>query len=100
LDPGRWGNCPRCGKEVVKGNRAYGCSGWKEGCTYVLEPECKGLELTARQIQLLLQQRILPNQVKIEDEPRLLILSTQGLPMDLRPPSAERQQKEKKTDQA
>ncbi|HIJ78258.1 MAG: DNA topoisomerase 3 [Desulfobulbaceae bacterium] len=100
LDPGRWGNCPRCGKEVVKGNRAYGCSGWKEGCTYVLEPECKGLELTARQIQLLLQQRILPNPVKIEDEPRLLILSTQGLPMDLRPPSAERQQKEKKTDQA
>jgi DNA topoisomerase-3 len=98
LDPGRWGSCPLCGKEVIKGNRAYGCSGWEEGCPFVLEPECRGLTLTARQIQALLQLHILPQPVRIDDEPRLLILSTQGQPMDLRLPSAERQKKFEKVD--
>jgi DNA topoisomerase-3 len=97
LDPGRWGNCPRCGKEVIKGKRAYGCSGWQEGCGFVLDPKCRGLTLTDRQIQVLLQQRILPNAVRIADEPRMLILSTQGLPMDLRLPSGDRQKKDKAT---
>jgi DNA topoisomerase-3 len=95
LDSSRWGSCPLCGKEVIKGNRAYGCSGWKEGCEYVLEPTCKGVELTAKQIQILLQQRILPQPIRIADEPRMLILSTQGVPMDLRLPSADRQKKER-----
>ncbi|MFQ6758950.1 MAG: DNA topoisomerase III [Deltaproteobacteria bacterium] len=98
LDPGRWGSCPLCGKEVVKGKRAYGCSGWKDGCEFVLEPECKGIALTAKQIQVLLQQRILPQPVRIEDEPRMLILSTQGMVMDLGLPAAERQKKVEKTD--
>jgi DNA topoisomerase-3 len=98
LDPARWGSCPLCGKEVVKGKRAYGCSGWKEGCEFVLEPECRGVTLTPKQIQSLLQQHILPQPVKIEDEPRMLILSTQGMVMDLLLPSAERQQQVKKTD--
>ncbi len=93
-----WASCPLCGKEVIKGKRAYGCSDWKEGCPFVLEPECKGLPLTARQVQVLLQQRILPQPVRIDNEPRMLILSTQGVPMDLRLPSADRQKKEGKTD--
>ncbi len=98
LDTARWGSCPLCGKEVVKGNRAYGCSGWKEGCDFVLEPECKGVALTAKQVQVLLQQRILEQPVRIKEEPRMLILSTQGMVMDLRLPSAERQKKVEKTD--
>jgi len=98
LDPARWGSCPLCGKEVIKGKRAYGCSGWQEGCPFVLEPECKGVTLTARQIQTLLQLRILPHPVRIDDEPRILILSTQGMPMDLHLPSAERQKKIEKVD--
>jgi DNA topoisomerase-3 len=98
LDPARWGSCPLCGKEVIKGKRAYGCSGWQEGCPFVLEPECKGVTLTPRQVQTLLQLRILPHPVRIDDEPRLLILSTQGQPMDLRLPSADRQKKVAKED--
>ena len=93
LDPARWGSCPLCGKEVIKGKRAYGCSGWQEGCPFVLEPECKGVTLTPRQIQTLLQLHILPQPVRVDEEPRLLILSTQGQPMDLRLPSADRQKK-------
>ena len=27
--------CPECGQgKVIKGNTAYGCSRWKEGCTF------------------------------------------------------------------
>ncbi|MDH4318674.1 MAG: DNA topoisomerase, partial [Desulfobulbaceae bacterium] len=91
LDPKRWGTCPQCGKEVIKGKRAYGCSGWKEGCNFVLEPEWKGITLKTGEIQTLLQQHILPSPLKIDDQPRLLILSTRGMPMDLHPPSADRQ---------
>jgi len=32
FNPRRWGNCPLCGKEIIKGKKAYGCSDWKEGC--------------------------------------------------------------------
>lgn len=96
LDPSKWGNCPLCDKEVIKGKKAYGCSGWKEGCGYVLEPTIKGVELSGQQIQLLLQQRILPHPMRLEDESRIIILSTQGVPMDLRLPSAERQKQGKK----
>jgi len=99
VDGSRWGSCPLCGRDVVKGNRAYGCSGWKEGCAFVLEPEYKGVNLTARQVQMLLQQRILPQPVRIADEQRMLILSTQGMPMDLLLPSADRQQKGQKAGQ-
>jgi DNA topoisomerase III len=91
LDPARWGSCPLCGKEVIRGKRAYGCSGWAEGCPFVLEAECRGVTLTPRQVQALLQLRVLPKPVRIENEPRILILSTQGLIMDLRLPSSDRQ---------
>ncbi len=97
LNSTRWGSCPFCGKEIIKGKRAYGCSGWKDGCNFVLEPDCKGVTLTEKQIQVLLQLHILPYPVRIEDEPRMLILSTQGMIMDLNLPSAKRQ---KKTDKS
>lgn len=96
LDYSRWGNCPLCGKEVIKGRKAYGCSHWKEGCPFVLQPDCKGNAITAKQVQILLQQHILPHPVRIDDELRILILSTQGFPMDLRLPSADRQKHETK----
>ncbi len=99
LDHSRWGSCPLCGKEVIKGKKAYGCSNWKAGCPFVLEPECRGKKLSPQQIRRLLQQRILPHPVRMEDELRMLILSTRGLPMDLAPPSAKRQTREEKNPQ-
>jgi len=91
-----WGDCPLCGKEVIKGKRAYGCSGWKEGCSFVLEPEFKGVTFSPRQIQHLLQQRILPGTLPFEGKRRLVVLSTQGEPMDLQPPSSEGQKRRSK----
>ena len=28
------GNCPRCGRDVVRGRYNYGCTGYKEGCKF------------------------------------------------------------------
>jgi len=87
----RWGDCPLCGKEIIKGKTAYGCSGWKEGCGFVLPAEYKGLNLTPNQVQVLLQMRVMPYPIHIEDQLRLLLLSTQGDLMDIALPSADRQ---------
>ncbi|HKL22986.1 MAG TPA: DNA topoisomerase, partial [Tichowtungia sp.] len=97
FDPQNIGCCPRCGKEIIRGKAAYGCSGWKEGCKFVLDPLYKNLRLTENQVQVLLQMRFLPYPVHVGDEKRILILSTQGDLMDLRLPSADRQKKESKT---
>ena len=91
LDTSRLGDCPLCGKEIIKGKTAYGCSGWKEGCKFVLESEYKGLKLTSNQIQVLLQMRVLPYPVHIGDHLRLLLLSTQFDLMDIDLPAADRQ---------
>jgi DNA topoisomerase-3 len=91
LDTGRWGDCPLCGKEIVKGRRAYGCSGWKAGCPFVLENTYNGLQLTPNQVQVLLQMHILPYPVHIGDQLRLLLLSKQGFIMDIDLPSADQQ---------
>jgi len=91
--PSRWGSCPFCGKEIVKGKKAYGCSDWKNGCSYVFEPDYKGISLRPRQIQVLLQLHYLPYPIRIDNESRMLILSTQGMPMDLQLPSGDRQKK-------
>ena len=93
LDTDRLGNCPLCGKEIIKGKSAYGCSGWKDGCSFVLKPDYKGLQLTTNQVQVLLQMRVLPYPVHLEEKPRLLLLSTQGDLMDIGLPSADRQKK-------
>ncbi|MCF7817613.1 MAG: DNA topoisomerase 3 [Kiritimatiellales bacterium] len=91
LDTTRLGSCPICGKEVIKGKTAYGCSGWKDGCPFVLDTDYRGLQLTQNQIQVLLQMHILPYSVHIENEPRLLVLSKQGFIMDIGLPSADQQ---------
>ena len=36
IDEGRLGDCPRCGRPVIEGKRGFGCSGWREGCPFVL----------------------------------------------------------------
>lgn len=30
------GKCPECGKDVVEGKKAYGCSGYKDGCNFAI----------------------------------------------------------------
>ena len=87
-----------CGKKIIKGKTAYGCSDWKEGCPFVIQTDYKGLQLTPNQVQVLLQMHIMPYSVRIEDQPRLLILSKQGFVMDIDLPSADQQKSGKEDD--
>ena len=48
IDPGRLGDCPRCGRPVIEGKRGFGCSGWREGCPFVLWREYRGRPLGGR----------------------------------------------------
>ena len=59
IDEGRLGDCPRCGRPVIAGKRGFGCSGWREGCPFVLWREYKGHALGDDQIRQLLQRRVL-----------------------------------------
>jgi DNA topoisomerase-3 len=59
VDPARLGDCPRCGRPVISGKRGYGCSGWREGCPFVLWREHRGQPLSENQLRELLQRRVL-----------------------------------------
>lgn len=39
------GRCPQCSLPMIEGKRGYGCSGYKEGCTFVLWKELYGVRL-------------------------------------------------------
>ncbi len=40
------GKCPLCGKTVFENAKSYGCSGWKDGCKFVIWKEIAGAEIT------------------------------------------------------
>jgi DNA topoisomerase-3 len=54
-DAGRLGECPLCHKPVIEGRKGYGCSGWKEGCQFVLWKEAYGVPITHDLASQLLQ---------------------------------------------
>lgn len=54
-----YGGCPKCKNPIIKGKKGYGCSKWREGCSFVLWSEYKGIQLNEGQIRSLLQKRIL-----------------------------------------
>ncbi|HEX8200982.1 MAG TPA: DNA topoisomerase 3 [Isosphaeraceae bacterium] len=65
VDASRLGDCPRCGRPVIAGKRGFGCSGWREGCSFVLWREYKGRPLGDDQVRELLQRRVLLRPVTI-----------------------------------
>lgn len=30
------GSCPRCGRPVIEGTKGFGCTGWKDGCKFII----------------------------------------------------------------
>lgn len=48
------GKCPLCGRDVVEGKKGYGCSGWKDGCKFVIWKEIAGKKITETQAKALL----------------------------------------------
>ena len=58
VDEDSWGNCPRCGRPVIRGNRGYGCSAWKEGCKFVIWKTIAGKRISGRTAKTLLSKGV------------------------------------------
>ena len=59
VDRTRLGDCPRCGRPVITGKRGYGCSGWRDGCPFVLCAQYRDRPLSENEVRELLQRRVL-----------------------------------------
>ncbi|MGY3386867.1 DNA topoisomerase-3 [Paenibacillus polymyxa] len=43
------GECPSCGKTIIEGKKGFGCSGWKEGCTFTIWKTFRNAKITTKQ---------------------------------------------------
>lgn len=86
------GPCPRCQADVVEGREAYGCSRWRDDCTFRLPKVYRGLPIGHRLVRELCARGVVLSPVKIEGEPRILCRTANGEAIDLTPPSREAQQ--------
>ena len=92
IDSRSLGNCPRCSNLIIKGWRDYGCSKWKEECKFVIRRDYKGIELNVRQIQALLQHKVLLRPIRDKDGVEwVLYLSNEGHLMSIEVPKKDRQ---------
>lgn len=76
VDHQRWGDCPRCGGQVIQGNRGYGCSAWKNGCQFVLWPTYKDRELEVSEIRELLQHGVLQRPIELAGVGQIILSMT------------------------
>jgi DNA topoisomerase-3 len=63
---------------VIQGKRGFGCSGWRDGCAFVLWPDYKGQTLSVAEIRQLLQQRVLRRPVRIEGGSEVILTLSAG----------------------
>ncbi len=78
VDESQFGSCPRCGRPVIQGKRGFGCSGWRDGCAFVLWPQYKDQTLSVADIRQLLQQRVLRRPVRIEGGSEVMLTLSAG----------------------
>jgi len=51
------GTCPKCGGDVIEGQKGFGCASWREGCRFVIwKDSICGKILTSNQIKSLLKK--------------------------------------------
>lgn len=50
------GKCPKCGRPVIENQKGYGCTGYKEGCKFVIWKEIAQKKITANQARTLLKK--------------------------------------------
>jgi DNA topoisomerase-3 len=88
VDPVRLGDCPRCGRPVIEGRRGFGCSGWGEGCPFVLWREYRGHPLADAQIRELLRRRVLLQPMTFGDSGEVVLhLTDSGVLTEIPVPS-------------
>ncbi|MEO8497005.1 MAG: DNA topoisomerase, partial [Planctomycetota bacterium] len=96
IDEQRLGNCPRCGQEVIAGKRAFGCSAWRAGCAFVLEPTYRDRELSPKQIRELLQHRVTGEPIDFGDGRKVLLsMLDSGALVDIPVPQGDEQSRGK-----
>jgi DNA topoisomerase-3 len=76
VDATRLGDCPRCGRPVIQGQRGFGCSGWRDGCPFVLWREYGGQSLGDDAIRELLQRRVLLRPLTLGDGGQVILSLT------------------------
>jgi DNA topoisomerase-3 len=76
---------------VIQGKRGFGCSGWRDGCPFVLWPEYKDQTLSVADIRQLLQQRVLMRPLRIEGGEVILTLTASGQLSEIALPSKSQQ---------
>jgi DNA topoisomerase-3 len=98
IDETRLGDCPQCGKPVIAGKRAVGCSGWRDGCHFVLEPKYHELDLPSRQIHELLQFGATREPIKLENGRRVVLsMLDSGVLVEIPVPQGDEQSRSKKS---
>ena len=55
------GKCPRCGKDVIEGKNAYGCTGWKEGCRFTIWKKARSGMMSKTKVTKGLVKKLLKN---------------------------------------
>ena len=80
-----YGDCPKCKSPIIKGNKGFGCSKWKEGCSYVLWKQYKNTQLTDHQVRALLQKKILAQPIN----GMILTLSASGTLQEIPVPTTQ-----------
>ncbi len=50
------GVCPQCGKPVIENKKAYGCSGWKEGCSFTIWKQIAGKNISQAQARKIISK--------------------------------------------
>lgn len=85
------GLCPRCRAPVIEGREAFGCSRWREECTFRLPKLHRSVTLTPQQVRELTTRGVVLRPMVIDGEPRILCRTATGAPFDIAPPSREAQ---------
>ncbi len=49
------GNCPLCGKEIIRGRYSYGCRGYKEGCKFSVSLNICSRNISVSNVKLLIE---------------------------------------------
>ncbi len=92
IDQQKLGDCPRCGQPVIRGKRSFGCSAWRDGCRFVLEPAYKDYQLDMQQLRSLLQHGVTSVPIRIGDAREfVLALSDSGELVEIPVPQGDEQ---------
>jgi DNA topoisomerase III len=98
IDDTRLGECPLCGKPVIAGKRALGCSAWRNGCRFVLQPNYQGNQLDTSQARELLQRGVLSKPMHSGDGRQFFLsMLDSGQLVEISVPQGDEQGKEKST---